>query len=191
MSRPSTTITPLAAKLAEGAPYIGAYLRWAFRIVRQRILQGLMERGFTDLNQAHLFVFQYPPPDGVRLTDVAERAFMTKQAINYLLVQLEALGYIERRAERGRSRRLVFLTRRGWQVFETVWGTMQQLEAEWMAILGKKRFDEFRSTLQELSSLDPKDPQLARSRVAGYTAESFYEHRPRGRNSGARKAANR
>jgi DNA-binding MarR family transcriptional regulator len=45
---------------------------------------------------------------------------MTKQAMNYLLGQLEARGYIERRAEKGSSRRLVFLTNRGWQVRETI-----------------------------------------------------------------------
>jgi DNA-binding MarR family transcriptional regulator len=124
-----------------------------------------MEDGFTDLNQAHLFVFQYPPPDGVRPTDLAERAFMTKQAINYLLVQLEGLGYIERRADPGRRRRLVFLTRRGWQVFETVWGTMQQVEKEWREFLGQKRFDELRGTLQELSSLDSRVAHRAGSTV--------------------------
>jgi DNA-binding MarR family transcriptional regulator len=40
--------------------------------------------------------------------------------MNYLLGQLEARDYIERRAERGSSRRLVFLTNRGWQVRETI-----------------------------------------------------------------------
>ena len=34
----------------------------------------------------------YPHPDGVRPNDLAERINMTKQATNYLLGQLEALG---------------------------------------------------------------------------------------------------
>lgn len=127
-----------------------------YQVTRRRWVKALMEHGFTDLNQAHLIVFQYPPPDGVRPTDLADRAYMTKQAMNYLLGQLESLGYVERRAEKGRRRRLVFLTRRGWQVFETQWATLQQLEAEWAAILGKKRFNEFMSALRQLSSLDSK-----------------------------------
>jgi DNA-binding MarR family transcriptional regulator len=164
MSSPSTMITPAAAKLAEHAPYIGAYLRWASGVVRKRVLEAWIERGFTDLNQAHLNVFQYPPPDGVRPSELAERAYMTKQAMNYLLVQLESLGYLERRTERGQSRRLVYLTRRGWQVFEAVWGAMQRLEAEWIAVLGKRKFDELRATLLELSSRDSKGAQLSRLR---------------------------
>jgi hypothetical protein len=40
--------------------------------------------------------------------------------MNYLLGQLEARGYLERRTEKGSSRRLVFLTDRGWQVRETI-----------------------------------------------------------------------
>jgi len=113
-----------------------------------------MERGFTDLTQAHLSVLVYPPPEGERPTDLAERTYMTKQAMNYLLGQLESLGYIERHAEKGKGRRLVHLTRRGWQVFESQWASMQQLETLWAARIGQKRFDEFVSTLQELSTLE-------------------------------------
>ena len=68
-------------------------------------------------------VFLYPPPDRMRPSELAERASMTKQAMNYLLGQLEARGYIERRAEKGSSRRLVFLTNRGWQVRDNSGGS--------------------------------------------------------------------
>jgi hypothetical protein len=47
--------------------------------------------------------------------------------MNYLLGQLEARDYIERRAERGSSRRLVFLTNRGWQVRETIFAVVTAL----------------------------------------------------------------
>ena len=131
-------------------PFIGALLRMAYQAARRRQLQAQRESGFSDLNQAHLSVLVYPPPDGVRPTKLAEQTYMTKQAVNYLLGQLEALGYVERRAEKGRSRRLVYLTSRGWKVFETQWQSMQQLELEWAAIIGKKRFEVFMDTLREL-----------------------------------------
>ena len=50
----------------------------------------------------------YPHPDGVRPSD-GRTINMTKQATNYLLGQLEALA-IERRAQKGSNRRLVYLT---------------------------------------------------------------------------------
>jgi DNA-binding MarR family transcriptional regulator len=134
-----------------------------------------MERGFTDLNQSLLNVLSYPPPDGVRPTDLAERTYMTKQAMNYLLGQLESLGYIERRIERGRDRRLVFLTQRGWRVFETQWSTMQQLEAEWATIVGKKQFDQFMKSLRRLSLSDANGgaprPRLT-AKTSGYPAKT-------------------
>ena len=129
----------------------------AYQVARRRQLAAQAERGFSDLNQAHLTVLVYPPPDGVRPTDLAERCYMTKQAMNYLLGELEKLGYVERRAEKGRGRRLVYLTRKGWQVFETQWASMQQLEREWAAVIGQKRFDDFLGTLRQLASLDAKN----------------------------------
>jgi DNA-binding MarR family transcriptional regulator len=154
MSRPRTATSQAVAAQPRRPPFVSALLRMTYEVTRRRVLKALMDRGFTDLNQAHLSVFQYPPPEGVRPTDLADRTYMTKQAMNYLLGQLQSLGYIERRAERGQSRRLVFLTPRGRQVVETQWATTQQLEKEWAAIVGQKRFEEFTGTLRELSSLN-------------------------------------
>lgn len=133
------------------APYVGALLRLTYQVARERQLEAQARRGFSDLNQALLSVLVYPPPDGVRPSDLAERTNTTKQAINYLLGQLEKLGYVERKAVKGR-RRLIYLTKRGWEVFDTQWAAMSQLEEEWAKRVGKKRFDDFLSVLRELSS---------------------------------------
>jgi DNA-binding MarR family transcriptional regulator len=121
--------------------------------IRQRQFAALIDKGFDDLNQPLLNVFLYPPPDRMRPSELAERANMTKQAMNYLLGQLEARGYIERRVERGSSRRLVFLTKRGRQVREIILAVVAEVEAEWVAVLGRRRFDEFMSTLRQLWSI--------------------------------------
>jgi DNA-binding MarR family transcriptional regulator len=92
-----------------------------------------MEHGFGDLNQALLSVMVYPYPDRVRPGELAERTNMTRQAMNYLLGQLEALGHIERRVEKGGTRRLVFLTRRGWQVVDAIRAAVKEVEDEWAA----------------------------------------------------------
>ena len=149
---------------------IGALLRMAYQVTRERQFNALIENDFGDLNQALLSVMIYPYPDKVRPGELAERANMTKQAMNYLLGQLETLGYIERRAEKGNSRRLVFLTRRGWQVVETIRAAVKEVELEWAAILGQKRFDELIEMLQQLLSMDAKPPDhrtlLRRGRAA-------------------------
>src|SRR5262245_59721254 len=81
---------------AFGPPLIGALLRLPWEAVQRHMLERLHERGFTDLQPAHLNVFQYPGPQGAKPSELAARLRMTKQALNYLLGELERLGYLER-----------------------------------------------------------------------------------------------
>lgn len=157
---------PKAARLSQTtaggdlpAPTAGALLRMTYQGIRERQFAAVIEKGFDDLNQPLLNVFLYPPPDRMRPSELAERANMTKQAMNYLLGQLEARGYIERRAEKGSNRRMVFLTDRGWQVRETILAVVTEVEAEWTSALGQRRFDEFMNTLRQLWSIRQHDVQ--------------------------------
>jgi DNA-binding MarR family transcriptional regulator len=142
-------------------PTAAALLRMTYQGIRERQFAAVIAKGFEDLNQPLMNVFHYPPPNRVRPSELAERANMTKQAMNYLLGQLEARGYLERRTEQGSNRRMVFLTRRGWQVRETIMAVATDVEAEWVLVLGQKRFDEFMNTLRQLWSIRQSDRQGA------------------------------
>ena len=65
--------------------------------------------GFGDLEPAHFTVFRYPSPDGARPSELAARLGISKQSLNYLLRELERLGYLERRPDPQdlRARRIV------------------------------------------------------------------------------------
>jgi DNA-binding MarR family transcriptional regulator len=154
MSSRPTRIPPIAAELERDGPYVGALLRMAYAVSRERSLDMLVRRGFGDLNQALLGGFFWPPPDGARPIDLAERANVTKQAMNYIIGELEKLGYMERRSERPGGRRLVHLTRRGWQVFEVIWRAQRELQAEWAAALGRRQFAAFMRALRRLQRVD-------------------------------------
>ena len=134
-------------------PLIGALLRIPWEEVRRRMLERLHERGFDDLDQAHLALFQYPGPDGARPSELAARLRVSKQALNYLLGELERLGYLERRPDPDdqRSKRVV-LTRRGGRAVETIREAVADVEAEWSAKLGARRFAELRTLLRELAA---------------------------------------
>ena len=164
---PPYKIPSATAALLQDAPYVGALLRMAYQVTRQRAFKLLEERGFTNLNQALLNVFIFPPPDGVRPSDLAKRTRMTKQAMNYLLSQLESLGYMERHGDENGARRSVYMTRRGWLVFDAIWTAQRQVEGEWAALLGKRRFDEFMSVLRQLSVTERKDELKASPRPSG------------------------
>ena len=137
-----------------GIPYIGALLRAAHQEGRKRMLRALAERGFHDVNEAHFVLFQLPPPDGERPSELAKRSGTSKQAMNHLLGQLEKLGYLERRRERAGGHPTVHLTDRGWQVMESNIDTMLALEVDWEDRLGKRRFADLKSALYEVTKIE-------------------------------------
>jgi DNA-binding MarR family transcriptional regulator len=143
---------PLDTPSALGPPLIGALLRMPGDVVGHRMLAALHDRGFSDIVPAHLVLLRWPGPQGRRPSEIAAQSDMTKQAANYLLGQLEALGYLERRpdADDQRSRR-VHLTPRGRKVAETMRGAVRDLEAEWSALLGDDDFDRLRVLLTRLN----------------------------------------
>ena len=133
------------------APLLGALLRVPYEAVREHILDRLHAAGFDDIDQAHFTIFQYPGPQGRRPSEITAHARVTKQAMNYLLNQLEERGYFERRADPddARSKRIV-LTRRGEAVRRTIRDAVNELEREWTTLLGTRRFAMLKRLLREL-----------------------------------------
>jgi DNA-binding MarR family transcriptional regulator len=136
----------------EGPPYVGALLRQCLEHVRARIEADLKSAGFTDVQPAHLAVFSFPPPEGLRPSDLARRIRMSRQATNHIIGQLEALGYIERRAERKGERRRIYLTPRTWEMVKVVHATLLQIQAEWGAEIGSDRFRDFMAALRSFAA---------------------------------------
>jgi DNA-binding MarR family transcriptional regulator len=116
------------------------------------MLERLNESGFDDLELPHLNVLRYPGPDGARPSELAARLGMTKQALNYLLGELERLGYLERRADPddGRSKRIA-LTPRGTRAAHTIRDAVREIERDWEEQLGQRRFSQLRELLLELN----------------------------------------
>ena len=112
MSRPQLTTTDRPLKTPQ--MLIGALLRVPAQAIQRRIIKELNAAGYDELRVPHMAVLQFPGPDGVRPGALAERAGMSKQAMNQLLRSLESLGYISRSdaPDEGRAR-IVRLTRRG------------------------------------------------------------------------------
>ena len=118
------------------------------------MLAGLHDRGFTDLVAAHVDVWRYPGPDNQRPSELATQTRMTKQALNYLLGQLEQLGYLTRETDSNdqRSKR-IRLTPRGRAATNAIYEIVQGVEAEWARQLGPRKFAQLRDLLIELYAL--------------------------------------
>jgi DNA-binding MarR family transcriptional regulator len=135
-----------------GPPMIGALLRTPWERVVWRMLDQLHAQGFDDLEIAHVNLFLYPGPQGARPSELAAQRGISKQAANYLLTQLERLGYLERRpdADDGRSKRIA-LTDRGERVGHTIRDAVKDVERDWETQLGRDRFAQLKTLLLELS----------------------------------------
>jgi DNA-binding MarR family transcriptional regulator len=118
------------------------------------MLAGLHDRGFTDLVAAHVDVWRYPGPDNQRPSELAAQTRMTKQALNYLLGQLEQLGYLTRETDSNdqRSKR-IRLTPRGRAATKAIYEIVQDVEHEWARQLGPRKFAQLRDLLTELYAL--------------------------------------
>jgi DNA-binding MarR family transcriptional regulator len=148
----SSRFTHGGTEQALGPPMIGALLRLPWEQVLRRMLERLHEHGFDDLDAPHLNLLLYPGPQGARPTELAARRGISKQAVNYLLGELERLGYLERRADPddGRSKRIA-LTRRGELAAHTIRDAVGEVERDWETQLGPERFAQLRLLLLELN----------------------------------------
>jgi len=139
-------------------PLIGALLRMPWQAVHERMLAGLHERGHEDLIAPHLSVLQYPGPEDLRPSDLATRARMTKQALNYLLGQMEGLGYLKRLPDPADARfKRIRLTARGRAASAAMREIVLEIEAEWARALGRDRFAELRDLLTRLNEVVSPD----------------------------------
>ena len=120
--------------------------------VRRRMLEHLRAHGFDGLEAAHLNVFQYPGPEGARPSELAAELGMSKQALNYMLGELERLGYLERLPdpEDSRSKRIA-LTARGSAAVKTMLDAVRAVERDWRRELGAKEFEQLRALLLDLN----------------------------------------
>ncbi len=127
---------------------IGALLRVPGQAIQRRIIKELNAAGFEELRVPHMAALQFPGADGVRPGMLAERAGISKQAMNQLLRSLETLGYIVRSntPEEGRAR-VVRLTKRGHAAYAKIHEILRHIEREWSSELGPKRFAQLKELL--------------------------------------------
>ena len=117
----------------------------ASRRLTDELHDQLITAGFTDQRAAHDSVFANVPPEGIHLTDLADHAGMTKQAMSELVVDLEHLGYVRRAVDPAdRRAKLIEFTDRGWDAVHTALGAFAGIEANLAERLGPGRLRQLR-----------------------------------------------
>jgi DNA-binding MarR family transcriptional regulator len=129
----------------------------AHRAAEARVFEAVRTAGFDDLTLAQSRIAQRLNREGIRVTDIAEQAGVTKQTAGGLVDELEANGYVTRRLDPADARaRLVVLTDRGERLCGTAAAEIAKVESEWREHLGAKAYDELRAALVSLRAItDP------------------------------------
>lgn len=121
----------------------------AWQRIRRSIYAGVERAGYTDLHPAHVALFRYPGIEGLRPTQLAEQANLTKQSVNGLLRHLEHNGYVELRPDPEDARaRLITFTPRGRELMDLVWRLAAQAELDFAQVVGERSFRELRAALE-------------------------------------------
>ena len=129
-------------------------LKHPFEALLTRLHRELAAAGFPDVRPAHGCVFQYTEPDGSRLTDLAQRAGLTKPTVLAAVDDLERLGYVERVPDpEGRRAKLVQLTARGAAAAAEGARIIAGIETDWAGRLGPRRAGALRRALEDLHEL--------------------------------------
>ena len=146
-------------------PHLGVLLQRVRRAIDDEVSQRISQAGFDNIRPGHGTVFSFLPLDGARLTELAARARMTKQAMGELVRELEQLGYVERASDPvdGRAKVIRF-TDMGRRADEVGILAIRDIEREWATAVGLERMDGLRSTLTALlRSIDQRAKRDGRS----------------------------
>jgi DNA-binding MarR family transcriptional regulator len=131
-----------------GQAHVGHWLRLALERFDARVVDLVARNpavplGLSNLaaraqvGAAHIHITRHLPPQGARLTELAQRAGMTKQAMAALVTQCEAWGMVQREDDPrdARARRIVF-TASGLAWLQAYQAAVEQAQAELAEAVG-------------------------------------------------------
>jgi DNA-binding MarR family transcriptional regulator len=129
----------------------GQLLLKAARLWNERAIARVQAAGATELRAAHTRLLPHISPEGIRLTELADRVGITKQAVGKLVDDLEAQGVVAREADPADGRALrVRYTDAGTKALVHGLGVLAELEREIARSVGKKRMAELNTILRDV-----------------------------------------
>lgn len=114
--------------------------------------RGFEDLGYHGMRKAHGAVWRFVDlENGSRLTELADRAGLTRQAVGEIADDLERLGYVERVPDPTDGRaKLIKPTKRGRAAWQAGVGILTDIERRWAERYGKRRIAELRKTLEQV-----------------------------------------
>jgi DNA-binding MarR family transcriptional regulator len=135
-----------------GRPTFGSLFREPYQTYLTWLYDRLKEEGFPDIRVTHSTVLRRMSTAGARVTDLAERAGMTKQSMAYIVDDLTALGYVTTSPDPTDGRaRLVVPTKKGESLLAAARELGDKYEAHVAKLLGAAEAKKLRALLEELN----------------------------------------
>lgn len=142
---PSFRRSPLPALLDDAAEAMLVEFRAA-----------LADAGYTDIRPTHGCVFRFVHEEGLRLTELASLAGVTKQSAGEIVDDLTARGYVERFPDPAdRRAKLIRLTEKGEVARGVGAGLFEEIEQRWAERFGAERLEAMRELLEEITAERP------------------------------------
>jgi DNA-binding MarR family transcriptional regulator len=118
---------------------------------RDRVRAGLHARGHDALQPTHSSVIVHLDTSGMRLTELAERCDVSKQAMGKLVAELEAIGYVEVAADPADARaKIVRFSRKGRALLTDSAEVVDGIWDHYAGLIGERRLVTLRTTLSTL-----------------------------------------
>jgi DNA-binding MarR family transcriptional regulator len=125
----------------------------AFENFSDELFRRLAAAGFGDIRPGHGCVFGSIDPEGSRLTDLAERAHMTKQSVGEAATDLVRRGYVERLPDATDGRvKIIRLTDRGREAQRIGLELIDDIERDWAERYGEAEIAALRETLEAIAA---------------------------------------
>lgn len=116
------------------------------------LVRGLQSRGFPAFRASHMNVLRHIDVGGTRITEIAERSRMSKQAVGQLVTSCEAQKLVKIVPDAtDRRAKVVTFTDLGRSVIDIEREIMERMDADLKTLLGTKGFAQLRRSLVLLS----------------------------------------
>lgn len=133
---------------------VGRAIVDATRTFEQDVLAVVGQEGFPKIRMVHLNLLRNLDLKGTRLTELAERANITKQSMQELVDRVQALGYVERRPDPHDKRaKVVAFSAEGIRLLETLHKAVTYMERQMIEIIGNSAVRHIARSLHKYNTL--------------------------------------
>jgi DNA-binding MarR family transcriptional regulator len=142
-----------------GTANFGNLLRDPGLVLSEIVAREVAAAGYGDLRPSLLAVGQHVGSGGTRVTELAQRAELSKASVVAAVDELERLGYAERVPDPSDGRaKLVRTTDRGRDAEAAARRAIAEARDAWSKALGAERFEDLERLLLELRAMLWPDP---------------------------------